>query len=103
MHGLNCQKKRQLKWSAVLNAQNLNTQTLAAASPIDRLNGRIKARGYARPNQQIINLSGVDLTGRLAAQNETVHLTGNSNIALLFHDEKQVADSKVMRSIMMVH
>jgi len=82
------EEKRQLKWSAVLNAQNLNTQTLAAASPIDRLNGRVKASGYARPNQQIINLSGVDLTGRLAAQNETVHLTGNSNIALLFHDEK---------------
>lgn len=52
------------------------------------MNGRVKASGYARPNQQIINLSGVDLTGRLAAQNETVHLTGNSNIALLFHDEK---------------
>ncbi|MEK5772711.1 hypothetical protein VXE29_19405, partial [Acinetobacter variabilis] len=31
-------KKRQLKWSAVLNAKNLNTQALAAASPVDRLN-----------------------------------------------------------------
>ncbi|MBA4069591.1 MAG: hypothetical protein C0495_07025, partial [Acinetobacter sp.] len=82
------QEKRQLKWAAVLNAKNLNTQTIAAASPVDRLNGEVKANGYAQPNQQIIKLNSVDLTGRLAEQNETVRLTGNSTIALLFHNEK---------------
>ncbi|MFV5492183.1 translocation/assembly module TamB domain-containing protein [Acinetobacter sp. ASP199] len=82
-------KKRQLKWNAVLNANNLNTQVLAAASPVDRLNGRVTASGYAKPNQQIINLKAIDLTGRLAGQNETVRLTGTSTAALLFHDEKQ--------------
>ena len=82
------QEKRQLKWTALLNAKDLNTRSLAAASPIDRLNGQIKANGYAQPNQQIIKLSNVDLTGRLAEQNETVRLTGNSTIALLFHNEK---------------
>ena len=81
-------EKRQLKWSAVLNAKGLNTQTIAAASPIDRLNGQIKANGYAQPNQQIIKVTGVDLSGRLADQNETVHLQGTSGIALLFHNEK---------------
>ena len=82
------QEKRQLKWTALLNAKDLNTRSLAAASPIDRLNGQIKANGYAQPNQQIIKLPNVDLTGRLAEQNETVRLTGNSTIALLFHNEK---------------
>jgi len=82
-------KKRQLKWSAVLNAKNLNTQALAAASPVDRLNGRVTASGYAKPNQQIINLKAIDLTGRLTGQNETVRLTGSSTAALLFHDEKR--------------
>ncbi|MGL6082670.1 MAG: translocation/assembly module TamB domain-containing protein, partial [Gammaproteobacteria bacterium] len=82
------QEKRQLKWTAVLNAKNLNTQSIAAASPVDRLNGQVKANGYAQPNQQIIKLNSVDLTGRLAEQNETVRLTGNSTIALLFHNEK---------------
>ena len=82
------QEKRQLKWTAILNAKNLNTQSIAAASPVDRLNGQVKANGYAQPNQQIIKLNSVDLTGRLAEQNETVRLTGNSTIALLFHNEK---------------
>src|SRR5690606_8937408 len=82
------QEKLQLKWTALLKAKDLNTRSLAAASPIDRLNGQIKANGYAQPNQQIIKLSNVDLTGRLAEQNETVLLTGNSTIALLFHNEK---------------
>ncbi len=66
----------------------MNTQSIAAASPVDRLNGQVKANGYAQPNQQIIKLNSVDLTGRLAEQNETVRLTGNSTIALLFHNEK---------------
>ncbi|WP_347461031.1 translocation/assembly module TamB domain-containing protein [Acinetobacter sp. ANC 7454] len=82
-------QKRQLKWNAVLDAKDLNTQTIAPALPVDRLNGRVTASGYAKPNQQIINLKGIDLTGRLAGQNETVHLTGSSTAALLFHDEKQ--------------
>src|SRR5690606_38123391 len=41
-----------------------------------------------RPNQQIIHLNNIDLRGRLAEQDETVHLTGNSTVALLFHDER---------------
>ena len=80
--------KRQLKWNALLNAKDFNPQTVAAAAPVDRVNGLIRANGYAKPNQQIIHLSAIDLTGRLAAQNETVRLTGTSTAALLFHDVK---------------
>ncbi|MEW9150093.1 hypothetical protein AB2762_06060 [Acinetobacter indicus] len=48
----------------------------------------MQANGFARPNQQIIHLNNIDLRGRLAEQDETVHLTGNSTVALLFHDER---------------
>lgn len=81
-------KKRQLKWNATLNAQDFNPQTIAAEAPVDRLNGSVKASGYAKPDQQIIHLDAVDLTGRLAQQNETVRLTGKSTAALMFHNEK---------------
>lgn len=83
-------EKRQLKWNALVNPKNFNPQSVAAAAPINLLNGQIKANGYAKPNQQIIHLQSVDLTGRMAnqAQAETIRLTGKSTAALLFHDEK---------------
>ncbi len=81
-------EKRQLKWRANLNAKDFNPQSLVAALPVDRLNGQVAASGYALPNQQIIQLSQINLLGRLAEQNETVRLTGQSTAALLFHDEK---------------
>ncbi|MBU3845719.1 MAG: translocation/assembly module TamB domain-containing protein [Candidatus Acinetobacter avistercoris] len=83
-------EKRQLKWQALLNAQDFNPQTISTAAPINLLNGAIKANGFARPNQQIIQLDSVNLIGRLAnqTQSETVKLTGKSTAALLFNDEK---------------
>lgn len=83
-------EKRQLKWQAHLNAQNFNPQSITSAAPIDLLNGQLKANGYAKPNQQIIQLDAIDLTGRIANQTkaETVKLTGKSTAALLFNDEK---------------
>lgn len=82
--------KRQLKWNAILNAKNFNPQTVAEAAPVNLLNGQIKANGFAKPNQQLIHFNAIDLTGRLAQQNnhETVHLTGRSTAAILFHDQK---------------
>ncbi|MCT8088348.1 translocation/assembly module TamB domain-containing protein [Acinetobacter sp. C_4_1] len=83
-------KKRQLKWNAILNAKDFNPQTVAAAAPVNLLNGQVKANGFAKPNQQIIHLNGINLTGRLAQQNnnETVRLTGRSTVAILFKDQK---------------
>ena len=72
----------------MLAAKDFNPQTVVAAAPVNVLNGQLKANGFALPNQQIIHLNGVNLTGRLANQNESVHLTGQSTIALLFHDAK---------------
>ncbi|MDY6460674.1 translocation/assembly module TamB domain-containing protein [Acinetobacter faecalis] len=80
--------KRQLKWNALLNANNFNPQTVTSAAPINLLNGHVKANGYARTNQQIIHLNPISLTGRLADQNESVRLTGKTTAAILFHDEK---------------
>lgn len=83
-------EKRQLKWQANLNAKDFNPQSISDAAPIDLLNGQLKANGYAKPNQQIIQLNGINLTGRIAnqAKAETVKLTGQSTAALLFNDEK---------------
>ncbi|UDM39434.1 translocation/assembly module TamB domain-containing protein [Acinetobacter haemolyticus] len=83
-------KKRQFKWNAILNAKDFNPQTVAAAAPVNLLNGQVKANGFAKPNQQIIHLNAINLTGRLAQQNnnETVRLTGRSTIALLFNTQK---------------
>jgi len=83
-------KKRQLKWNAVVNAKNFNPQTIAEAAPVNLLNGQVKANGFAKPNQQIIHLNAINLTGRLAQQrnNETVRLTGRSTAAILFNDQK---------------
>ncbi|WP_180114044.1 translocation/assembly module TamB domain-containing protein [Acinetobacter sp. YH12063] len=82
-------QKRMLKWQANVQAQQFNPQTIVAAAPVDQITGSLKANGYAKPNQQIIQLNNIDLLGRLAQQNETVHLTGKSTAALTFHDEKQ--------------
>ena len=83
-------EKRQLKWNAVLNAKDFNPQTVAAAAPVNLLNGRIKANGYAKPNQQIIHLTAIDLTGRMAdqAKAETIQLKGSSTAAVIFKDDK---------------
>lgn len=83
-------EKRQLKWNAVVNSKDFNPQSVASAAPINLLNGRIVANGYAKPNQQIIHLQSIDLTGQLAnqAKPESVKLTGNSTAAVLFKDEK---------------
>ena len=80
-------QKRQLKWDADLVAKNFNPQTLATAAPVDLINGHVKANGYAEPDKQIIALKGIDLTGRLAQQNETVHLTGDSTASILLKKE----------------
>ena len=58
-------EKRQLKWKAALNAKDFNPQMVAEASPVNLLNGKLQASGYAKPNQQIIQLQGIDLTGKL--------------------------------------
>lgn len=82
-------EKRRLSWNAFIKAQNFNPQTVVASAPVNLLNGSVSGSGYARPNQQIIQLKNINLSGRLAQnQQETVQLSGNSNIALLFRDEK---------------
>ncbi|WP_278491741.1 translocation/assembly module TamB domain-containing protein [Acinetobacter gyllenbergii] len=83
-------EKQQLSWQAQLKAQNFNPQSIAAAAPINLLNGEIKAIGYAKPNQQIIRFEQIDLTGQLPQENkaETIALKGKSSTALIFHDEK---------------
>lgn len=82
-------EKRQLAWNALLNAKDFNPQSIHAAAPVNLLNGSIKANGFAKPNQQIIQFEKIDLTGRLAqAGQETVSLGGKSTAALLCHDVK---------------
>ncbi|MCH7378248.1 MULTISPECIES: translocation/assembly module TamB domain-containing protein [Acinetobacter] len=83
-------EKQQLSWQAQLKAQDFNPQTIAAAAPINLLNGEIKATGFAKPNQQIIQLEQIDLIGQLPQDNktETIALKGKSTAALMFNDEK---------------
>ena len=83
-------EKAQLKWDAKLNAKDFNPQTVVAAAPVDLVNGQVLASGYAKPNQHIIELKSVNLTGHMPqqAQQESVQLTGKSTIAVLFHDPK---------------
>ncbi|OTG88309.1 hypothetical protein B9T31_01980 [Acinetobacter sp. ANC 4558] len=80
--------KQQLKWNAALKATHFNPQSIAAAAPINLLNGELSANGYEKPNQQIIHLNAINLNGRLDGSNEIVHLTGKSTAAVLFKDEK---------------
>jgi translocation and assembly module TamB len=49
-------EKRQLAWNALLNAKDFNPQSIHTAAPVNLLNGSIKASGFAKPNQQIIQL-----------------------------------------------
>ena len=83
-------EKRQLKWSALLNAKDFNPQSVIAAAPVDLLNGQVKANGFAKPNQQLISFDSVNLTGRIAnqANPETIQLTGKSTAAIIFADPK---------------
>lgn len=83
-------EKQQLSWQAQLKAQNFNPQTVTAAAPINLLNGEIKATGFAKPNQQIIQLEQIDVTGQLPQDNktETIALKGKSTAVLIFNDEK---------------
>ena len=80
--------KRQLKWNALLNAKDLNPQSIVATAPVNLLNGQVKANGYAQPNQQIIHLDSINLTGQIANQTkpETIQLTGKSTAAVIFND-----------------
>jgi translocation and assembly module TamB len=80
--------KRQLKWNAALKANNFNPQQLVAAAPVNLINGDIKANGYAKPDQQIIHLNPIHLTGRLDGSTDNIHLTGKSTAAILFKNEK---------------
>ncbi|WOE42849.1 translocation/assembly module TamB domain-containing protein [Acinetobacter chinensis] len=82
-------EKRLLKWSALLTAKDFNPQTVATAAPVNLLNGQINASGYAEPDKQIIQLNAINLTGKMAGQNETIHLTGKSTAAVLFHNSAQ--------------
>ncbi|MDN5434801.1 MAG: hypothetical protein L0G10_14260, partial [Acinetobacter sp.] len=81
-------EKRQLKWNALLNAKDFNPQSIVATAPVDLINGQIKANGFAKPNQQLINFDAINLTGRLAnqANPETIQLTGKSTAAVIFND-----------------
>ena len=83
-------EKRQLKWNALLNAKDFNPQTVVATAPINLLNGQVRANGFARPLEQVIQLTAIDLTGRIAnqANPEMVKLTGKSTVAVLFKDQK---------------
>lgn len=69
-------EKQQLSWSATLKADNFNPQTVATAAPVNLLNGQIVAKGFAKPNQQIIQFDNIDLNGQLAQSNtsEKLHL-----------------------------
>ncbi len=83
-------EKQQLTWQAQLKAENFNPQTVVAAAPVNLLNGDIKATGFAKPNQQIIQLERIDLKGQIVQSGrvETVALKGKSTTALLFNDQK---------------
>ncbi|WOE32562.1 MULTISPECIES: translocation/assembly module TamB domain-containing protein [unclassified Acinetobacter] len=81
-------ERKTLKWTADLNASQFNPQRILASAPVNLINGNIKANGYAKPNQQIIKLNAINLSGHLAEQNETVQLLGKSTVALIFDDEK---------------
>lgn len=83
-------EKQQLSWQAQLKAQDFNPQTVSASAPVNLLNGEIKATGFAKPNQQIIQLEQIDLKGQLAqaGSNEMIALKGKSTAALIFHDQK---------------
>ena len=78
--------KQQLSWHAQLLANNFNPQLISPAAPVNLINGRVNANGYAKPNQHIIQLQGIDLKGRLAQNmpQPWIRLTGASTAALLF-------------------
>lgn len=83
-------EKQLLSWQVNLKARDFNPQTIVATAPVNLLNGEIKATGFAKPNQQIIQLEHIDLLGQLAqaGQKETIALKGKSTTALIFNDTK---------------
>lgn len=83
-------EKQQLAWQAQFKAENFNPQTVVATAPVNLLNGDIKATGFAKPNQQIIQLDRIDLKGQIVQSDriETVALKGKSTAALMFNDQK---------------
>lgn len=82
--------KTQLKWNASLQARQFNPQNIAAAAPVNRLDGQLTAQGYAEPNKQVIQLRGINLKGQIPQgnQSQAVALTGDSTVVLLMHDGK---------------
>lgn len=86
----------QLSWKANLNADKFNPQNIAAAAPLNRVDGKIIANGYAKTNQQIIHLESINLAGQLlqGGQVQPVALTGKSTVAVLLHDGKQQSGLK---------
>lgn len=83
-------EKQQLAWQAQLKAENFNPQTVVVTAPVNLLNGDIKATGFAKPNQQIIQFDRIDLKGQIVQSDriETVALKGKSTAALMFNDQK---------------
>lgn len=90
-----------MAWNALLNAKDFNPQSIHTAAPVNLLNGSIKASGFAKPNQQIIQLEKIDLKGRLAqAGQEMVALAGKVQQLYYLMMLKQAAVLKALRSIM---
>ena len=84
-----------------IKCKDFNPQSIHAAAPVNLLNGSIKANGFAKPNQQIIQFEKIDLTGRLAqAGQETVSLGGKVQQHYYFMMLKLVAALKALRLIM---
>ncbi len=56
------------KWQANIASTAVQSANHRGCSPVDQITGSLKANGYAKPNQQIIQLNNIDLLGRLAQQ-----------------------------------
>lgn len=89
-------EKTQLRWQADLLARQFNPQTISASAPVNRIDGSIKATGYAEANKQVIQLQGIDLVGQLPQgnQSQSIALTGKSTAVLLMHDGKSQSGLK---------
>lgn len=97
--------KQQLKWITRLNLTQFNPQLIMQDIPIQNVSGQVELTGYSKGTTQIIHANGMNLTGQVMDEwvskdlkkefnLETVHLTGDSTIALLFDDEKQGGNFK---------
>lgn len=81
--------KQSLRWTAQLQANAFNLQQALPQAPINNLQGQIKASGYAKTNQQIVQIEQVDLKGMAVQYQSELHLRGRGTVAALFHDAKQ--------------